>query len=156
MTINIDCDIIIKQNKKKVVVNINSNRYFNIAKESSKLSDYPKIHIGACIIYKKQILAIGFNSLTTHTMQKEYNIYRTTNNRQFNVDHRPNYLHAEMSCLVATKHFKNINWSKAHMYVWRNGMCRPCNGCRQAMIDRGIRHIHYINEYGKYVDEIIG
>ncbi len=102
-----------------VIINSNIDRYFNIAKQSSKLSNYPKIHIGACIIYKKQILAIGYNSLTTHTMQKEYNIYRTTHNRQFNVDHRPNYLHAEMACLVATRHLTNIDWSKAHIYVYR-------------------------------------
>lgn len=135
------------------MVNINSHRYFNIAKQASNLSDYPKNHIGACIIYKKQVLAIGYNSLTTHPMQKEYNVYRTVNNRIFDVDRQNNYLHAEMSCLISTKHLSNIDWSKAHIYVYRNGMSRPCQSCMKAIQERGIIHIHYTDDINRFVYE---
>ena len=137
------------------MVNINSDRYFNIAKQASKLSDYPKIHIGACLIYKKQVLSIGYNSLTTHPMQKYYNQFRNDKTYKFDVDRQNNYLHAEMSCIVSSKHLTNIDWSKVHLYIYRNGMCRPCNSCMQAIIERGIKHIHYTDSDTNYVYEIL-
>ena len=137
------------------MVNINLYKYFETSKQASKLSNYPKIHIGACLVYKKQILAIGYNSLTTHPMQKEYNVYRTTHARQFDVDRQNNYLHAEMACLVATRHMDNIDWSKVHLFVYRKGMCRPCASCAQAIKERGIKHIHYTDDNLNYVYEFI-
>ena len=129
-------------------------RYFNIAKSASNLSDYPKINIGCCIVYKKQVLAIGYNSLTTHPLQKEYNKYRSIENREFDVDRQLNCLHAEMSALIATKHMPNIDWSKATMFVYRNGgSCKPCLGCSKALKERGIYNVYYTdnNEWVKWI-----
>ena len=121
------------------------DRYFNIAKSASKLSDHPKINIGACIVYKKQVLAIGYNSLTTHPIQKDYNKYRSDEHREFDVDRQLNGLHAEMSVLIATRHMPNIDWSKATMFVYRKGVgsCKPCEACTRAIRERGIVNVYY-------------
>ena len=47
--------------------------FFAKAKLASKLSDYPRYHIGCVVAYKKQILSVGFNTVKTHPIQKIYN-----------------------------------------------------------------------------------
>ena len=66
--------------------------YFNIAKEMSKLSDFPRVQIGACAVYKHKVISTGCNSQRTSPLQKKYNKYR------FSVD-TPHTCHAETNCL---------------------------------------------------------
>ena len=48
-------------------------KFFNITKEISKLSRFPRIKIGAIVVHKNQIISIGYNKVKTHPLQKEYN-----------------------------------------------------------------------------------
>lgn len=128
-------------------------RYFNLAKNASDFSDYPKIHIGAVLIYKNKILSIGYNTTQSHPIQKEYNQYRHTKERTYDIESMPNSLHAEMSCLVSTKHL-DIDWDKASIFVYRcrkNGkvaLAKPCSACSMALCNRGIKNIYYTTNNG--------
>ena len=51
--------------------------YFNIAKEVSYLSDFPRVQIGACAVYKHKVISTGCNSQRTSPLQKKYNQTRT-------------------------------------------------------------------------------
>jgi hypothetical protein len=48
-------------------------RYLNMAKEASKQSNFKQHHLGAVVIYKGSLLAIGHNSTKTNPRQKELN-----------------------------------------------------------------------------------
>lgn len=136
------------------------DRFFKLAKNASKFSDYPSIHIGAILVYKKNILAIGYNTLKSNPTQKKYNKYRCVNGRNFNVSEHNNSLHAEMMCLNATKRL-DIDWSKVSIFVYREhkdgsiGLSMPCRGCYKAIIDKGIKNIYYTTENGYCYNKII-
>lgn len=70
-------------------------RYLNVAKEVSKCSDFKRANIGCCIVYKNDILAVGYNSEKTHTLQKKYNHYRGLNDQK-NVEDKE---HSEISAI---------------------------------------------------------
>ncbi len=40
------------------------------------------------------------------------------------------------------------------MCIGKYGMSKPCNACTQAILDRGIKNIHYMSN-GKYTSERI-
>lgn len=141
---------------------MNINRFFKLAKNASKLSDYSKkkIHIGAILVYKNKIIANGWNTQKTSPIQYKYNIYRENLNadRAFSAnDHLP-CVHAEMKCLIDSKDM-DIDWSKVSLFVYREScnktrMCRPCPSCEKALIDRGIKHIYYTSEKGYNYEKI--
>jgi deoxycytidylate deaminase len=109
----------------------NKVKYFNIAREVSRLSDFQKVHIGAVIIYRKQILAVGYNQNKSHTLQKLYNRYRDFNNQDC-VNH---CIHAECDAIAKCRHL-DIDWSKAEIYTYRDHkitgelmLAKPCPAC---------------------------
>ena len=131
--------------------------YFNKAKESSKLSDFNKIHIGCIAVYKNNIIAKGYNTNKTNPLQKLYNHYRKL---EWVNGVQPNpKLHAEMMCILKIMHL-DIDFSKIKIYVYRqdlNGnlaMCRPCKACMKAIKDLGIKNIYYTTNEG-YIHEVI-
>ena len=123
-------------------------RYFKLAKNASSFSDYPKINIGAIIVYKNQIISVGYNICKSNPTQMRYNMYRNMNGRNYDVRARNNFLHAEMKCLIETKDV-DIDWSKASIFVYREhcdgskALSRPCPSCYQAIKERGIKNIYY-------------
>ena len=141
------------------------NKYFRLAKHASEMSDYNRknIHIGAVLVYKKQILATGWNTNKTSPIQYKYNKYReeiTNTKRTYSADTHPSCIHAEMKTLIDTKDLDNIDWKKAEIFVYRSSgyklrNCRPCPSCMKALKDRGIRKIHYTTEDGFCNEEII-
>jgi len=137
---------------------MNITRYFDLAKDVSKLSDYNKknIKIGAIIVYKNKVVASGYNTSKTSPIQMKYNKYREKVDplRDYNAnDHLPS-LHAEMKALIDTKDM-DIDWNKASIFVYRDSNndgtirnCRPCCACMKALKDKGIKNIYYTNENG--------
>lgn len=125
--------------------------YFNIAKEVAKLSDFPRIKIGAVAVYKHKVISTGFNTQRTSPLQKKYNIYRFPEDAKHSC-------HAELSCLKPLIGRKDIEFSKVTLYVYRayqNGelaVARPCSSCMKLITDLGIRHIYYTN-FGGYSHE---
>lgn len=139
---------------------MNTTKYFNLAKNASSFSDYPRVHIGAILVYKNKVIANGCNTTKTNPIQYKYNHYREQDNdRGYDVDSHLPTIHAEIKCLIDTKDI-DIDWSKVFIFVYRQlrngqiGLSRPCSACYQALKDRGIKHLYYTTENG-YNYEII-
>lgn len=127
--------------------------YFNIAKEVSKLSDFPKVQIGSCAVYKHKVISTGYNSQRTNPLQKKYNKYR------FSVE-TPHTCHSEIACLKPLISRKDIDFKNVELYIYReykNGetaLARPCKSCMKLITELGIRNIYYTT-YGGFSREII-
>ena len=128
--------------------------YFNIAKEISKMSDFPRIHIGACVVYQHKVISSGFNTKKTHTLQKKYNKFR------FQED-TPASMHAETQALLPLIGRKDIDFSRVSIYVYRalnNGeltLARPCPSCMALIRNLGIRHIYYTSDKSYVNEELV-
>jgi deoxycytidylate deaminase len=116
----------------------------------AKLSNYSKQHIGCIVVYKKQILAVGYNQNKTHTLQAYYNKYRNIENE--NIHHS---VHAEIQALSRIRHM-DIDWSKVEVYTYREHkqtgqlmMSKPCPACLRYLMDMGIQNVYY-TDYGSY------
>ena len=142
---------------------MNTERYFNLAKNVSELSDYNKknIKIGAVLVYKNKIISTGYNTNKTSPVQMKYNKYRENNdeNRDYKADEHLPYIHAEMSCLLEAKDM-DIDWNKASIFVYRESdgklrNCRCCSACMNALKDKGIKNIYYTTENGYCYEKII-
>ena len=128
--------------------------YFNIAKEVSQLSDFPRVQIGACAVYKHKVISTGCNSQRTSPLQKKYNQYR------FKVD-TPHTCHAEISCLKPLIGRKDIDFKNIDLYIYREyknnelALARPCASCMKLITELGIRNIYYTNLGGFSHEEIL-
>ena len=127
--------------------------YFNIAKEMSKLSDFPRIHIGACVVYQHKVISSGYNTTKTHTLQKKYNKFRFT-------DDTPATLHAETQALLPLLGRKDIDFSRVTLYLYRVNHygklapSRPCPSCMALIRSLGVKYICYTSE-NSYVSETL-
>lgn len=115
------------------------------------MSDFPRIHIGACVVYKHKIISTGFNTQRTAPIQKKYNKYRF-------LEESRHSCHAETMCLKPLIARKDINFKDVKLYVYREnkngeiGICRPCPSCEKLIRDLGIRQIFYTTRNG-YIEE---
>lgn len=134
------------------------NKYFELAKNASKFSDFHKQSIGAVVIDKNHVLSVGWNTQKTSTMQKNYN--RLVG--KFDTDRFPNCMHAEMSALQKLPKKEQYDYSKCHIFIYRESggllrLAKPCKACEKALRDMGIVNIHYtgLNSlvYEKYIEE---
>lgn len=125
-------------------------KYFNLAKNASKFSDFERQHLGCVFIYKNKVLEIGWNTMKTNPIQKEYNKFRDYKDY---CNKNDGAIHAEMSTIIKTKNLENIDWKKVKVFVYRElkdgtkAMARPCKACMAAMIDRGIRDVYFTTNY---------
>ena len=133
---------------------------FQLARECSLKSDYTgggRAHIGAIVSYKGTVLAKGWNSDKTHTVQSQYNIkrYKDTGQRYL-----PPKVHAEAAALQKIKYL-DIDFSKIKLFVYREfrdgrlAMSRPCSACMAAIKELGIKNIYYTSNDGYCHEEII-
>jgi len=126
------------------------SRYFNLAENVAKLSDYPRIHIGSVIVKNKDVISVGQNMMKTHPAQFKYNQYVT-------YDRLP-HIHSEVNAISKAR---PDLMRGATMYIFRrdrNGdiaMCRPCDACMQAIRDAGIKDVYYTNRNGFCYERII-
>lgn len=136
---------------------MDEHRYFNIAKEVSKMSDFKgikKVKIGAVLVYKNRIISSAFNSCKTSPIQKRLNIYRG-----FNPEDGFPTLHAEANAILKCR--ERIDWSKAKLFVYReyaNGNLapsKPCDGCMKLIREKGIRHIYYTGNDSYCHEELV-
>lgn len=128
-------------------------RFFSIAKEISKLSDY-KTHVGAIVVEKNRVISSGHNASKTSTLQKKYNQYR---NFLDNDLYLPK-IHAEIAALAPLLK-QDIDWSKTSIYTYRElkdgtiSCARPCPACMKLIRELGIRHIFYTDWDSSYSQE---
>lgn len=123
-------------------------RNFAKAKEISKQSNFERFHLGCVAVYKGSCLATGYNSLKTSPIQKRYNRFRG-----YNVETAFNSIHAEMMALAKIRYL-DIDFSKVMLYIYREhkdgsvAKAKPCEACRAAIKDMGIKTIYYTTEDG--------
>lgn len=128
-------------------------RYFEIAKEISKLSTYPRYNLGCIVVYKNKILSTGYNTVKTSPLQKKYNNFR---NIEGNVVKDMN--HAEISAILKIKNL-DIRWEKVSIFIYREykdgtrAVAKPCPACEKAIRDLGIKNIYYTG-HDSFVHEL--
>lgn len=130
-------------------------RFMEIARSVSCLSNYDRYRLGAIIVLKGKIVSRGYNQEKTHPIQKKYNVYR------FRIaDNSNHFIHAEIDALNKAK---GIDLSKAEIIIYHTGnngeqkMARPCPGCMAAIKKSGIKKIHYSTPDGlatEYISSI--
>lgn len=139
------------------LMNKKAFKFFRLAKNAAKFSDFPKIKIGCVAIYKNKVISIGYNSIKTHPLQKKYNKYRKFSDGGNVINHT---LHAEVHCLNQIMD-SEINMGKVSLFIFRIssnicsvGMCRPCQACMRLIKNMGIKNIYYTTD-STYVHERI-
>ena len=128
--------------------------YFKAAATMAQLGDFPRIKIGAVVVYGHRIISSGFNTSKTDPVQKRYNRYR------FNED-TPAAMHAETMCLKPLIGRNDIDFKKIELYVYRSGkketplLARPCPSCMQLIKNLGIRNIYFTTNNGYSHEHIL-
>lgn len=118
------------------------------AKSVALMSDL-RTKVGCVAVYKKNVIATGFNCNKTHPVQKEYNKYR----HFADTPRTLHTLHAEIHCLIPISSF-DIDWSNVTLYIVRVlkdntlAMARPCPACMHYIKDLGIKNIYYTTNDG--------
>ena len=130
-------------------------KYYEKAKEVAEISEFARARIGCVAVYNGRVIAVGINSHKTHPVQMRYNRYRHFNKSSGCYAYLHS-LHAEIDCLLSVDDEK-IDMSKVDVYIYRitkNGMAmsKPCPACKQYLIDKGIRRVHYTT-YDSFVCE---
>ena len=124
-------------------------RYFDLARIVSYNSDHHRFKIGAVIVKKNRIIAIGTNTEKTHPIQKHYDKFR-----KFPTHHR---IHAEIKAIINSKlnHLDGCS-----IYIYREtksghlANSRPCPSCIQMIKNYGIRKIGYSTNDGFCIEEL--
>lgn len=138
---------------------MNDTHLFKTARECSKNADYSgggKAKIGCIAVYKGSILAKGWNTDKTHSMQAQYNKWRYKDNKN---NYLPEKCHAEIAVLNKIKYL-DIDFSKVHIYTYReyqNGalaQSRCCPACLAAIKNLKIKYIHYTTRDGYCLEEL--
>jgi len=85
-------------------------------------------------------------------------VFVTGVNGQLGHDVMNSLYYAEIDALSHISYTTNLqlDYSKVKVYIYRvsfghksgHGLARPCNGCIQALRDKGIRHIYYSTDDG--------
>ena len=128
--------------------------YFKTAKAIAELSDFPRVKIGCCAVYKHKIVSSGCNSTKTNPTQKRFNVHR------FDAD-TPATIHAELSCLLPLINRKDIDFGNVSLYIYREhksgdlALSRPCASCEALIKSLGIRNIYYTGNQSYIGEEII-
>lgn len=131
--------------------NMNNMRGYELAKKASLKSDFNKYALGAVAIYGNKVLAYGWNSDKTSSIQARYNFERGFDGYEYKSS-----IHAEMMVVNKIKYL-DIDFSTVKIFVWRGKhgplISKPCAACEKAMRDLGIRKIYYTGN-SSYIKEI--
>lgn len=131
--------------------------FFKAAKKCSEQSNYngaSNVKIGAVAVFRRAIIAQGYNQNKTHPLQQRYNIYRYNVNGNH---YCPSKIHAEME-LISKIRYLDINFSEVEIYVYREtkdgrkALAKPCLACTKALKDLGIKKVFYTTNDG-YCEE---
>lgn len=126
------------------------NRWFEIAEESSKKSEYPRINIGAALVLGNYLVATGYNQKKSHPRQAILN----NAHKDFHSNH---FLHAEVHTLIRSG---RTDIRGADLYVFRKDKlgnlanCRPCVSCMAAIREAGISRVYYTTNDGYFYETL--
>jgi deoxycytidylate deaminase len=125
---------------------------YELAKAASLKSDFGRCQTGAVAIYGNKILAVGWNSNKTSSLQAKYN----SRTRGFDGYNYKSSVHAEMMVVNKIK-FLDIDFSQVRIFVWRGKsipmISKPCGACERALKDLGIRKVFYTGN-DSYIEEV--
>ena len=125
-------------------------RFFEYARKIAFQSDF-KTRIGAVAVYSGKVIASAASSEKTNPLQKKYNRFR--NFTADCIDSLPK-VHAEIGIMSKLKRMQGVDFKRVTVYVFRlckardMGLARPCEACRRALMDLGIRNIYYSTDSG--------
>lgn len=118
------------------------NKGYELARQASLKSDFGRCETGAVAIYGNKILAYGWNSNKTSSLQAKYN----SRTNRFDGHKYKSAIHAEMMVVNKIK-FLDIEFGQVRIFVWRGKtqpmLSKPCSACEKAMRDLGIRKVFY-------------
>lgn len=125
---------------------------YDLARQASLKSDFGRCETGAVAIYGNKILAYGWNSNKTSSLQAKYN----SRTNRFDGYNYKSAVHAEMMVVNKIK-FLDIDFSQVRIFVWRGKalpmLSKPCKACERAMRDLGIKKVFYTG-VNSYISEI--
>ena len=132
------------------------NRFFEEAKKESILSDYDKVHIGACAVYKdKFIIARAHNTAKTNPTQYFYN--RSRMEEKSDIMLKPARSHAETQ-LYRKIRYLDIDFKDVVVYIYRarkddvRALAKPCPSCEKLLRDLGVKIVCYTGN-DSYIEE---
>lgn len=127
-------------------------RMFDKAKKLAETSDFYPFKLGCVITYRHHIIGQGTNTNKTNPTQKYYN-KKYRNFSKISGSICIHSTHAEIAALNSIPYpiAKQVDWKQVHVYIYRiskgrkskHGLAAPCSGCRNALIDKGVRHFYY-------------
>lgn len=124
---------------------------YELARSASLKSDFGRCQTGAVAIYGNKVLAIGWNSNKTSSLQARYNSTRGFNGFQYK-----SAIHAEMM-VISKIQYLDIDFSQVRVFVWRGKtepmLSKPCSACERALRDLGIRKVFYTGN-NSFIEEI--
>lgn len=127
-------------------------KYFNILETVAEGIEpiAGRARLSASIVYKNEIISVGYCRYKTHPLQKKYQKHAEAI-----------YLHAELDAIVkALKKISIDDLKKSSMYIMRikrkdtydkefiRALSKPCSGCQQAIKAFGIKNVYYTTEQG--------
>ena len=125
-------------------------RGYELAKQASQKSDFHRCSTGAVAIYNNKVLAFGWNSDKTSSLQARYNKVRGFDGYAFKSS-----IHAEMMVINKIKYL-DIDFNQVRIFVWRGKtepmVSKPCAACEKALRDLGIRRVFYTGS-NSYIEE---
>ena len=127
------------------------DRGYMLAKEAATKSDFGRCCVGAVAIYHNKLLAVGWNSHKTSSLQARYN-----KERGFDGYAADSKIHAEMMVINKIKYL-DIDFSQVRIFVWRGQntpmLSKPCKACEKAIRDLGIKRVFYTGN-NSYIEEV--
>lgn len=128
-------------------------RFFEIARHVSFLSDFDRVKIGSILVRnKKVIVSSGSNMRKSHPYQYELNqMYKT------GFKSETSFIHSELATLMAVKF---IDVSGCDIYIYREcidgsiGNSMPCCSCYTELQRRGINRVFFTSTDGYHCIKI--
>lgn len=109
-----------------------------------------RTRLAACLVYKNELLAVGYNKNKTHPIAK-----------RFQKTEGAEYLHAEVDCIKnALRTYSPELVAKSTLYVLRvkhpdddhkafiRGMAKPCTGCQFCIDQYQIKKVYFTTDNG--------
>lgn len=119
-----------------------TTRYFTLARREALQSEFEQFRLGAVIVKGNYVVSRGRNRPKSHPMQRRYEKYRGRSGTRF-------FVHAEIDALIRSGY---EDLTGCEIFVHREtraatpGNSRPCPACERALIDAGVRYIHYTTD----------
>lgn len=123
----------------------------NLDKLARDLQPVGNARIASCIVYKREILAYGFNKLKSHPLQSKY----SRNDDSI-------FLHSEVDCVInflrnnsvdllpkCTLYISRAKYADSKRRKFTRGLAKPCMGCNKCIEAFSIKRTVYTTDTGE-------